>query len=258
MQRENRVKLTLAAGGSVFGSWTICSSPMVANVMAEAGLDFVTLDLEHGPTTFETAESLLYAIEAGGSTPMLRLGEWNEATILRALEIGTQGILVSHISTAEDASRIVRACKYPPDGERGLSPFIRRHGYSEVDLAAKLREANEHMLTGVLVEDAEGLSNLDVIAATPGLDLVYLGIYDISLALGIPGSLEDPRVLDVVREAVRTIEARGLAAGAVARDREHLRLLLDAGFRYISYLVDTAIIRAGFETALGWHRELMA
>jgi 4-hydroxy-2-oxoheptanedioate aldolase len=258
VQRENRVKATLKAGGSVFGSWTICSSPMVANVMAEAGLDFVTLDLEHGPTTFETAESLLYAIEAGGSTPMLRLGEWNEATILRALEIGTQGILVSHISSAEDAARVVRACKYPPEGERGLSPFIRRHGYSEVDLAAKLRGANEEMLVGVLVEDAEGLGNLDPIAATPGLDLVYLGIYDISLALGIPGSLEDPQVLDVVREAVRTIEGRGLAAGAVARDRGHLSLLLDAGFRYISYLVDTAIIREGFETALGWHRELVA
>jgi 2-keto-3-deoxy-L-rhamnonate aldolase RhmA len=258
VQRDNSVKATLKSGGSVFGSWSICSSPMVVNVMAESGLDFVTLDLEHGPTTFETAESMLYAIEAGGSTPMLRLGEWSEATILRALELGTQGILVSHISTAEHAARVVRACKYPPEGERGLSPFIRRHGYSEVDLVDKLREANEQMLTGVLVEDADGLRNLDAIAATPGLDLIYLGIYDISLALGIPGSLEDPRVLEVVRTAVQTIEERGLAAGAVARDREHLRLLLDAGFRYISYLVDTAIIRAGFETGLGWHRELVA
>lgn len=256
MERENRVKAKLKAGGSVFGSWTICSSPMVANVMAEAGLDFVTLDLEHGPTTFETAESLLYAIEAGGSTPMLRLGEWSEPTILRALEIGTQGLLVSHISTPEQAQRVVRACMYPPDGERGLSPFIRRHGYSEVDLAAKLRAANEQMLTGVLVEDAEGLRNLDAIAATPGLDLVYLGIYDISLSLGIPGSLEDPRVLEVVRGAVRTIEEHGLAAGAVTRDRDHLKLLLEAGFRYLSYLVDTAILREGFENAVGWHREL--
>lgn len=258
MQRENIVKAKLKAGGSVFGSWSICSSPMVVNVMAEAGLDFVTLDLEHGPTTFETAESLLYAIEAGGSTPMLRLGEWSEPTILRALEIGTQGLLVSHISTPEQAARVVAACKYPPEGERGLSPFIRRHGYSEVDLAAKLRAANEQMLTGVLVEDAEGLRNLEAIAATPGLDLIYLGIYDISLALGIPGSLEDPRVLEIVCSAVETIEGSGLAAGAVARDHGHLQLLLDAGFRYISYLVDTAIIREGFGTALGWHRELTA
>ena len=255
MQRENRVKAKLKAGGTVFGSWSISSSPMVVNVMAEVGLDFVTLDLEHGPTALETVESLLYAIEAAGSTPMLRLGEWSEPTILRALEIGTQGLLVSHISTPEQAARVVGACKYPPEGERGLSPFIRRHGYSEENLAEKLREANEHMLTGVLVEDAEGLRNLDAIAATPGLDLIYLGIYDISLALGMPGSLEDPKVLEVVRGAVQTIGDRGLAAGAVARDREHLRILLDAGFSYISYLVDTAIIREGFETALSWHRD---
>lgn len=258
MLRENKVKTRLKAGDSVFGSWSICSSPMVVNVMAEAGLDFVTLDLEHGPTTFETAESLLYAIEAGGSTPMLRLGEWSEPTILRALEIGTQGLLVSHISTAEQARRVVAACKYPPEGERGLSPFIRRHGYSDADLAAKLREANEQMLTGVLVEDAEGLRNLDEIAATPGLDLIYLGIYDISLSVGVPGSLEDPRVLEIVHAAVRTIEDHGLAAGAVGRDREHVRLLAAAGFRYISYLVDTAIIREGFETARVWHEEIRA
>lgn len=258
MQRENTLKSKLKAGGSVFGSWTICSSPMVANVMAEAGLDFVTLDLEHGPTTFETAESLLYAIEAAGSTPMLRLGEWSEPTILRALEIGAQGLLVSHISTPEQARQIVSACKYPPEGTRGLSPFIRRHGYSDDGLVAKLREANEQMLTGVLVEDAEGIRNLAEIASTPGLDLVYLGIYDISLSLGVPGSLDDPRVLEIVRDAVRTIEEHGVAPGAVARDREHLRLLLDVGFRYISYLVDTAIIREGFANALGWFDELSA
>lgn len=258
MERENRVKARLKAGGTVFGSWTICSSPMVANVMAETGLDFVTLDLEHGPTTFETAESLLYAIEAGGSTPMLRLGEWSEPTILRGLEIGAQGILVSHISTAEQARRVVAACKYPPEGERGLSPFIRRHGYSERDLARKLHDANDQMLTGVLIEDAEGLRNLTEIASTPGLDVIYLGIYDISLSVGVPGSLEDERVLEIVRGAVRTIEAHGLAPGAVARDREHLRLLLRLGFRYISYLVDTAILREGFETARGWYDEIVA
>jgi 4-hydroxy-2-oxoheptanedioate aldolase len=258
VERENRIKKTLKAGGSVFGSWTITSSPMVANVMAESGLDFVTLDMEHGPTTFETAEGVLYAVEAGGSTPMLRLGEWSEPTILRGLEIGAQGILVSHISTPEQARRVVSACLYPPAGERGLSPFIRRHGYSELDLARKLSDANEQMLTGVLIEDAEGLRNLADIAATPGLDLIYLGIYDISLSVGVPGSLHDERVLEIVRGAVETIDAQGLAAGAVARDREHLQLLISLGFRYISYLVDVAIIREGFETARGWHEELIA
>src|SRR5579872_2530198 len=258
MQRENNVKRTLKAGGSVFGSWTITSSPMVANVMAEAGLDFVTIDMEHGPTTFETAEAILYAIEAGGSTPMLRLGEWSEPTILRGLEIGAQGLLVSHISTAEQARRIVSACKYPPEGERGLSPYIRRHGYSETTLPEKLGDANAEMLTGVIVEDAEGLQNLADIAAIPGLDLIYLGIYDISLSLGVPGSLNDPRVLEIVRTAVGTIEQHGIAPGAVGRDRDHVRTLVELGFRYISYLVDTAIIRDGFETALGWYQELVA
>ena len=250
LKLENSVKSKLKAGETVFGSWSITSSPMVVNVMAETGMDFVTLDLEHSPTTFETAESLLYAIEAGGSTPMVRLGEWSEPTILRALEIGTQGVLVSHVNTPEEASRIVRACLYHPDGDRGLSPFTRRHGYSQARLAEKLAEANEQMLTGVLVETEEGLRNLEAIAAVPGLDLIYLGIYDISLIMGVPGQVDDPRVVEVVKDSVAKIESAGLAAGAVARDAEHTRWLIDTGFRYISYLVDVAIIREGFEQAI--------
>jgi 2-keto-3-deoxy-L-rhamnonate aldolase RhmA len=256
MLLENRVKTKLKAGGTVFGSWTITSAPMVANVMAETGMDFVTLDIEHGPTTIETAEGIVYAIETGGSTPMVRFGEWSEPTILRALELGVQGILVSHIDTPEQAQRVVRACLYPPDGERGLSPFTRRHGYSGQDLANKLAAANEQMLTGVLVETAEGIRNIEAIAATPNLDLIYLGIYDISLVLGKPGQVDDPEVIEVVRDCVAAIERAGVAAGAVARDRDHIRWLVDNGFRYISYLVDVAILREGFEEAVGWYGEV--
>ena len=256
MQKVNKIKQTLKSGGRVFGTWSMLSSPAVLNVIASTGLDFVIVDMEHGPTTFETAERQLFAAEAGGIEPIIRLGEDHAPHVLHALEIGAQSVLVSQVATVEQAKRIVRSCKYFPEGNRGLSPFTRRHGYSDRDLPAKLQYANDQMFVGVLVEGEEGIRNLPEIAKIPGLDMIYLGVYDISQACGVPGDLMHPKVLRIMRDYVKIIEDCGLAAGSVARDREYMELLLDAGFRFVSYRVDCAIIRDGLETALGWYRDL--
>lgn len=255
MTRDNPIKAKLAAGGRVFGTWSMLSSPAVVNVIAHAGLDFVIIDLEHAPTSLETAEAQLYTAEATGSEPIVRLPDAHEPTILKVLDSGAQSILVAQVETAAEAARVVAAALYAPDGERGLSPFTRLHGYSDEDVPAKLRRTNEEMFVGVLVEGPEGLANLDAIAATPGLDMVYLGVYDLSATLGVPGELEHPKVLEVVRDCVGRIEAHGVAAGSVARSRDYLGVLVGAGFRFISYRVDSAILRDGFETARRWYEE---
>jgi 4-hydroxy-2-oxoheptanedioate aldolase len=253
---ENRLKKKLKSGQRVFGTWSMLSSPAVMNVIGEAGLDFVIIDMEHGPMGFETAENQLYATEAAGCTPIIRLGDDSEATILRALEIGTQSLLVSHVSDADQANRIVQAARYHPEGCRGLSPFTRNHGYGDENLPAKLQRANADMFVGVLVEGEDGIRNIPEIASVPGLDMVYLGIYDISASIGIPGELDDPRVLNMLRECAAAVNKKGLVAGSVARDRNYIRVMYEAGFRFISYRVDCAILRDGFRTALGWYREI--
>jgi 4-hydroxy-2-oxoheptanedioate aldolase len=250
----NRVKERLEAGETVFGTWLQSASPTVANILAHCGMDFVTVDMEHGPASFSEAESIVYAIEAGGSTPMIRLGDGSAPTVLRACDVGCQSILVAHVQTPEEATGIVRAMRFFPDGERGMAPFTRLHDWSSEGLAQKLADANRWQLAGILVEDRLGLENLEGILAVPGLDLVYLGVYDLSQALGYPGQVDHPLVLETVSSAVSAINAAGKAAGAVARDADHLRWLLKTGFRYISYLCDTALIaqraravRADFE-----------
>jgi 4-hydroxy-2-oxoheptanedioate aldolase len=256
MTRANRLKSELKAGRTQFGTWSMLSSPSVINVIGNSGLDFVIIDLEHAPTSFETAEMQLYAAEAAGCTPIIRLGEGSDPTILHALDIGAQAVLVSQVATPEEALRISRASKYFPDGNRGLSPYTRNHGYSDVNLTEKLRKANEEMFVGVLVEGEAGIANLEKIARTPGLDMIYLGIFDISQAVGVPGDVRHPKVIKMVRDCVRVIEGQGLAAGSVAPDREYLKLLHEAGFRFLSYRVDSAVLREGFATARGWYDEL--
>lgn len=256
MTAPNRIKSELKAGRTVFGTWSNLSSPAALNVIGQAGLDFVIIDMEHGPTSFETAEMQLYATEASGCTPIIRLGEGSDPTILHALDIGAQCVLVSQVATPAEAQRIVRASKYYPEGNRGLSPYTRNHGYSDADLAQKLRRANDEMFVGVLVEGEAGMQNLEKIAQTPGLDMIYLGIFDISMAVGVPGDVRHPKVIKMVRDCVRAIEAHGLAAGSVAPDREYLKLLYESGFRFLSYRVDSAVLREGFAAARAWYEEL--
>jgi len=258
MTRINKIKSKLKSGQHVFGTWSMLSSPAVMNVIGQAGLDFIIIDMEHGPMSFETAERQIYATESAGCTPIIRLGDGSEPNIVRTLDIGVQGLMVSHVSTADEARRIVQATKYYPVGERGLSPFTRNHGYSDANLATKLRLANEQMFVGVLVEGEEGIGNLNEIAAVPGLDLVYLGVYDISQSVGAPGELNHPKVIKMVRECVQVVEAQGVAAGSVAPDKAYLELLFEAGFRFLSYRADSPVLREGFETARHWYEELLS
>lgn len=246
------MKAKLSSGGRVFGTWSMLGSPSATNVISQADMDFVILDMEHGPMSFETVEQQLYFGESSTCTPIIRLGVKDEPTILRALETGVRGIMTSHVVTAEDAKRVVEAALYPPKGNRGLSPFTRNHGYSEENLPSKLEKANEEMFVGVLVEGEEGLGNLKSIVRVPGLDMVYLGIYDISMTLGVPGDLNHPKVVKHLKDSVKIIEAQGLVAGSVAPTKEYIKLLHDSGFRFIAYRVDCAILKEGFVQARGW------
>jgi 4-hydroxy-2-oxoheptanedioate aldolase len=111
------------------------------------------------------------------------------------------------------------------------------------------------MFIGVLVEGEEGLNNLEEICSVPGIDMIYLGIYDISQSVGVHGDVWNPKVIKVVQDYAKVIKSYGLVAGSVARDKDYLKLLADAGFRFLSYRVDCAILMEGFEEARGWFRE---
>ncbi len=252
MRIENTLKTKLKAGKSVFGTWSMLPSPEVINVISRTELDFVILDMEHGVMSFETIQKQVFATENSGCVPIVRLGEASEPTILKALETGVQNILVSHVATAEEALRIVQACRYPPQGDRGLSAFTRNHDYSDADLPAKLKHANEQIFVGVLVEGEEGMANLEKIAKVPGLDMIYLGIYDISQMVGAPGDLRNPKVLKMLAQCAQVAVAHGLVAGTVARDKEYISTLAESGFQFISYRVDSAILKEGLDQARGW------
>ena len=242
MGMENKLKEKLAAGKLVFGSWSMIPSPMVANVMAESGIDFLIADMEHGPISLETLENMIYAAEAGGSTLIARLPNSSDEEILKVLEVGTQSIMMSHVKNLETAQRFEKATQYPPSGSRGLSPFTRNHKYSDYQISQKMNEANSNIFTGVLVEGAEGLSALEEISSLDNLDMIYFGIYDLASSMGIPGDLDNPKLLEKLKKSVEIVKANGKVAGTVATSLKRIRFYKEIGFNFIAYKNDTSLL----------------
>ena len=166
--------------------------------------------------------------------------------ILHALEVGSQSLLISHVTSHREVEKIINASRYHPEGNRGMSLFTRNHSYSDENFEMKMKHINSQMFTGVLVEGSEGINNLEKICSVENLDMVYLGIYDLSQVLDVPGDVRNQKVVRLIKDLVKMIESKGLIAGSVAPDKEYLKLLVDLKFKFISYRADSAIIYDGF------------
>jgi len=247
----NLLKQRFRDGEAVFGIWCVIPSASVINLIASAGFDFVIVDLEHGPASFETAEDMIRAAQSEGVAAIVRLNQVNEEQILKALDIGADGILTAHVSSRRDAEEAVALAKYHPLGKRGFSPYTRAGIYSGGDITKHADRQNKRTIAGVLVEGKEGIDNLAEIVKTPNLDLVYIGAYDLSQAMGMPGEVAHPRVKEAMKEAIQTIRAGGIAAGGyVARTEEDIRWMLDLGMQFITYLTDCALFHWACEGAV--------
>jgi len=235
------LKKRLQAGETVFGPFAIVPSPTLIETLGHAGMDFVIIDTEHGPISIQAAEDLCRAAQGVGVAPIIPVGENHPWLILRALDIGAAGVQVPQITTKEEAEAVVRASKYAPLGQRGLSVFTRAGDYDGRRGTDYTRQANEETLVIIHIEGVEGVRNLDQVLTVKGLDVIFLGPYDISQSLGIPGQVEDPRVERLLREASRKARDAGMAVGSYAKDVAFAKKLMAMGVQYVSILVDATI-----------------
>ena len=244
------IKKKMNAGKTVFGTWCMLPSSFVVDVIAGTGLDFVVLDMEHGTLSWETAEEMVRAAQLHECQPIIRVGDDQENTILHALETGCEAILVPHVSTAKSAAGIVNASRYAPKGSRGLSPYTRNHGYTHVGLAESMARHSDETLVGILVEGKEGIENLPEIAQVEGLDLIYLGMYDISQSVGLPGELEHPKVLEQLEKCLETIQKSRKFSGVFSRDLGYCSKFRDMGFDFVAYIADSHALTAYYSSCV--------
>jgi len=239
MRKENFLKQKLSSGLFALGTFSIIPSSSVINIIGCAGFD--------GPVSMQSAEDLVRAAEVEKVSPIIRVSENNPALILRALDIGAHGVQVPSISTAADARKVVRAAKYAPLGERGLSPLTRAGAYCLKKARTYTAEANKNTLVILNVEGVEGVANLDEILKVEGVDVVFIGPYDLSQSVGKPGMTDDPVVVDAIRTCAKKIKAAGRIAGCIAFNVNMLVMLIECGYQYLTYLVDTTILLEALE-----------
>lgn len=247
MRKINQLKRKLKKGKVVLGTWCILPSPSVVNVISASGLDFLVIDMEHGPINYETAEDMVRAVESEGCSPLVRVPKNDEAEILRALDIGAHGVVVPHIENAQQRERTIKGIKYSPVGERGFTPYSRAGGYDPDEPGEHTKRENEETLSVLIVEGKKGIDNLGSIIDDPNVDVAFLGLCDLSQALGFPAQLGHPEVKKNVETCVKKIRGKGIAAGIFVNDLEMLRWSKEIGVQFITYSVDTTELCRSFK-----------
>ena len=246
------MKQKLKKGKVLFGPWCVIPSSPLINIIANTGVDFVIIDMEHSVISFETAEEMVRAAHSEGINTIIRQGTINEESILKSLDMGSDGILIAHVENAKDAQEVVALSKYYPKGRRGFSPYTRAGKYSGgKNITDHARNQNEDTIVGVILEGSKGIENIDKILEVEDIDLVYIGAYDLSQALRIPGDVNNSIIKKYMEECVVKIKQKGIAPGGfVAKNKEDMCWMVDIGMQFITYLPDCTAIHGVFTSAV--------
>jgi len=208
--RTNTTKIKLAEGNVVYGAIISRFAPDTVEIFGAIGYDFVMIDCEHGPMDLDQVEHMVRAAEVFGITPIARIPDHADSTILRFLDRGVQGIIVPHVNTREEAESVARAARYYPEGHRGVGGG-RAHDYGVgVSRDESTRWVNSQVLVIPMVEETEAVENLDAILAVPGVDVLHVAAGDLGQSMGNPGPTEVRRLMSQV---VPKIKASGKHVG---------------------------------------------
>lgn len=236
----NPIRKNLKEGAPAIGGWIWYPNNLAAETMARAGLPWAVLDAQHAGVNWDNLLPTIQALELGGATALVRIGWVDEAMIMRALDLGAVGIIVPMISTADEARRMARAMRYPPDGIRSFGATRAKYPTTGA--------ANADVLGLAMIETAEGLANVDAIAATPGIDGLFIGFADLALSMGLPlpGPGDQPKELVAAFDAiVAAADRHGKFVGTLAFSEAQLDWYLSRGFRFMVLNSDRGYLTKG-------------
>lgn len=251
---ENKLKKALGNGEMQIGLWLGTAHPMLAEIAASAGYDWCLIDGEHGPNDVPTILAQMQAMSGGDASVVVRVPTGEDWLLKQVLDIGAQTVMVPMVETADQAAAMVRAVRYPPDGVRGLAnSMIRASGYNAI--ADYPATANDEICLIVQVESARAIENIDTIAATEGVDVVFIGPADLSADMGHLGNPAAPEVVAAIKHAAGRIRAAGKAVGIIGGGE--LTTMRDIGVTFLGVGADVPILAAALRgLAKGAREEL--
>lgn len=230
----------------VLGPFCKLTEPAIYELAGLAGFDFAIIDMEHGPISYETAQNLVRTCELAGISPIIRVSKNEAHYISRALDIGAHGVEVPEINNKEQAERLASAARYYPEGMRGQCRFVRAAEYSRMEKKEYYQFANKNTVVIAHLEGMEGIHNLDEILEVKGIDVIFIGPYDLSQSLGIPGETKNPLLIEKMKMIVAKALHKKKVVGTFVESVEDAKYWSDLGVAFISYSVDVGLIFGKF------------
>jgi len=245
-----KTKKKLQSGEAALGGWITIGHPTIAEIMAGEGFDWIAVDMEHTSIDVRAFHEIALAVKGTEVDLLARLPANDPVVAKLVLDSGANGIIVPCVNTAEEARRAVAMAKYPPEGVRGVA-LSRATDYGR-NFAAYFQRHNEDVLVVVMLEHIEAVKNVDAILLTPGLTATFIGPYDLSASMGLPGQLEHPDVVAAQQTILEACRARGVPAGihVVPVDPNEVQRRIEQGFRFIACGSDAGFIMSSCRTML--------
>ncbi|MEM7188830.1 MAG: aldolase/citrate lyase family protein [Pseudomonadota bacterium] len=244
------IRQRVMAGEQVLGAMIFeFFSPGMPQLLAHAGCDYVLYDMEHTGVGFETLKDQISHCRGLPITPMVRVPRGEYQFLARALDIGMRGVMIPMVESGEEAEAIAAACRYPPEGRRGAA-FGFAHDDFNPDPAATIAKANAETLVIAQIETERGLQNVEHIAATPGIDVLWIGHYDLANFLGIPGDFQNPVFIDAVKTTVDAARRHGKGLGFMPADAAWAAEYKGYGFNMLAVGPDHGLLMQGVASVL--------
>lgn len=238
------LKEKLRNGEAVHGCWLNMGSSISAEIIAHAGFDWALVDLEHGAGPESSLITQLQALGSSSTVPMVRVESFERPRVQRVLDMGVHGVMFPRIRNVEEAREAVANMHYPPKGQRGLAKMVRATQYGK-DFDGYLAFTQQELLGIIQIETRECLEDLDAIAALEGVDVLFVGPSDLSLALGIFGQWDHPVFVEAVRATGEAARRHGKAAGVLFLDPGQYEFYYDHGFRFLACGSDMTFLSQG-------------
>jgi len=247
---KNRLKELLGAGQPAIGTILQIPSAPLAEIVAQAGFDWLLVDAEHGPIGLETIHAMVRATSGTQTTPAVRIASNLDWLAKRVLDVGALAVMMPSVNSGAEALAAVRAVRYPPEGTRGVGPTFAalRWGLAGEEY---IRKANREVMAIVQIETIKAVERIDEILAVPGIDLPLIGPYDLSASMGLLGQVDHPEVQEAIGRVLAATRKVGMPAGIFGMSADEANRYLEQGFRAILVSVDAAFLTAGVKATLG-------
>jgi 4-hydroxy-2-oxoheptanedioate aldolase len=241
---ESTLKKALVEGRPVIGATVTVPNVDTALTLANAGFDFLWIEMEHGPITLESLREILLATRGAKAVPITRVPANEVWLAKRVLDAGSLGVVFPFTSTRELAERAVAACRYPPLGVRGFGPALAmsRYGMGGADY---VKFANENVVVVVIIETKEAVENVEAIASVPGISVLFVGVNDLSYSMGIGGRTTDPLVEQALVKVLEAGHRHGLPVGYPTGNPDEINKRIAQGFRFLQASSDIGLMASG-------------